>query len=50
VGESALNELDDSFEREFLRRQKQVDVIGHDDEGVEFVVAFAAIVLEGFEE
>ena len=28
----------------------RVDVVGHDDEGVEFVVPFAAIVLEGFEE
>lgn len=27
-----------------------MNVIGHDDEGVEFVVAFAAIVLEGVEE
>ncbi len=25
-----------------------MDVVGHDDEGVEFVVAFAAVVLEGF--
>jgi hypothetical protein len=27
-----------------------VDVVGHDNEGVEFIVAFAAVVLEGFEE
>ena len=25
-------------------------MVGHDDEGVEFVVAFGAVVLEGFEE
>jgi hypothetical protein len=27
-----------------------VNVVGHDDEGVEFVVSFGAVVLEGFEE
>jgi len=25
-------------------------VVGHDDEGVEFVVAFRSVVLEGFDE
>jgi hypothetical protein len=30
--------------------EKQVDVVGHDDEGVEFVEAFTAIVLERVEE
>ena len=30
--------------------EEQVDVVGHDDEGVKFVVAFAAVVLERFEE
>nr|WP_049789205.1 hypothetical protein [Granulicella tundricola] len=27
-----------------------MDVVGHDDEGVEFVFGFGAVVLEGFEE
>jgi len=27
-----------------------VEVVGHDDEGVEFVVSFGAVVLEGFDE
>jgi hypothetical protein len=27
-----------------------MDVVGHDDEGVEFVVAFRSVVLEGFDE
>jgi hypothetical protein len=31
-------------------REQQVDVVGHDDEGVEFVEALRAIALEGFEE
>jgi len=32
------------------RSEKQVDLVGHDDEGVEFVVSFGAVVLEGFDE
>ena len=30
--------------------EEQVDVVGHDHEGVEFVEALSAIALEGFEE
>ena len=30
--------------------EEQVDVVGHDDEGVEFIEALSAIALEGFEE
>ena len=30
--------------------EEEMDVVGHDDEGVYEVVAFVAIVLEGFEE
>ena len=30
--------------------EEQVDVVWHDHEGVEFVEAFSAIALEGFEE
>ncbi len=33
-----------------MRGEDEVDVVGHDDEGVELVVALATIVLEGFEE
>lgn len=28
----------------------EVDVVGHDDEGVEFIAAFGSVVLEGFDE
>jgi hypothetical protein len=49
VGEASLDESDGSFES-LLRSEKQVDVVGHDDEGVEFVVSFGAVVLEGFDE
>jgi len=27
-----------------------MDVVGHDDEGVKFVVSFGAVMLEGFDE
>ena len=30
--------------------EEQVDVVGHDDEGVEFVETLSATALEGFEE
>jgi hypothetical protein len=47
VGEASLDESDGSFEG-FVRGEKQVDVVGHDDEGVEFVVSFGSVVLEAF--
>ena len=50
AGESSLDEvhyLRDSFG---VRGEEQVDVVWHDDEGVEFVCPFGAVVLEGFEE
>ena len=50
MGESSLDELDGALEGDAGWGQEQVDVVGHDDEGVEFVVAFSAIVLEGLEE
>jgi hypothetical protein len=50
VGEAAFDEAHRALECDDLRSEDQVDVVGHDDEGVEFVVAFAAVVLEGFEE
>ena len=49
MGEASLDESDGSFEG-LLRCEKQMDVVGHDDEGVEFVVSFGAVVLEGFDE
>ena len=49
MGEASLGESDGSFES-LLRSEKQVDVVGHDDEGVEFVVSFGAVVLDGFDE
>jgi hypothetical protein len=38
-----------SFES-LLWSEKQVDVVGHDDEGVEFAVSLGSVVLEGFDE
>jgi hypothetical protein len=49
VGEASLDESDGSLES-LLRSEKQVEVVGHDDEGVEFVVSFGSVVLEGFDE
>jgi hypothetical protein len=50
VREAAFDEADGPFEGDGLRGEDEVDVVGHDDEGVELVVALATIVLEGFEE
>ena len=50
AGEAAFEEHHCSFEGDLLWCEEQVDVVRHDDEGVEFVMAFAAVVLEGFEE
>ena len=33
-----------------LWRDEEMNVVGHDDEGVEFVVAGVSVVLEGFDE
>jgi hypothetical protein len=49
MGEASLDESDGSFES-LLRSEEQVEVVGHDDEGVELVVAFGSVVLEGFDE
>ena len=48
--ETAFDELHDAFECEVLRGDYQMDVVGHDDEVMELVLPFAAVVLEGFEE
>ena len=50
VGEAALDEHEGSFEGDVLWGEEEMDVIGHGDEGVEFVVTFMTIVLEGLEE
>ena len=49
VGEASLDESDGALEG-FVRGEEEVDVVGHDDEGVEFVVSFGSVVLEGFDE
>jgi hypothetical protein len=48
-GESVLEKSDGLVER-MLRSEKEVDTVGHDEEGVEFVVAAGAVVEEGFDE
>ena len=50
VGEAAFDEAHGAFESDGLWGEEEVDVVGHDDEGVEEIVAFGAVVLEGFEE
>src|ERR1019366_2883836 len=50
MGEAALNEAHRSFECDGLWSEDKVDVVGHDDESMQLVVALAAIVLEGFNE
>ena len=50
-GESALDILHGFFEQNnFRRREKKVDVIGHQDEGVEMIAVFCAILPENVEE
>lgn len=48
VGEAAFDVADGAGE--VFGGEEEVDVVGHDDEGVKFVEAFAAVVLEGLEE
>ena len=50
AGEAAFQQLHGAFERDVFGCEKDVDVVGHDDEGVKFVVAFAAVVLKRVEE
>ena len=50
AGEAAFDEHQRSLDGDDLWSEEQVDVIWHDDEGMEFVVALAAVVLEGIEE
>ena len=50
VREAAFDKTNRSFERDGLWREDEMDVVGHDYEGVEFVMAQVAIVLESFDE
>jgi len=50
AGESALDEVHGLRDGFAVGREEQVNVVGHDDEGVEFVCALGAVVLESFEE
>lgn len=47
VGEAAFDVADGSGE--VVGGEQEVDVVGHDDEGVEFEEALVAVVLEGFD-
>ena len=48
--EAALDEIHRKRDCLVLRSDEQMDVVGHDDEGVEFVCALSTVVLQGFEE
>jgi hypothetical protein len=50
VGESFLDEMDGLIERDVLRGEQEVHVVGHDDVGVEFVVAEGAVVQQRLDE
>ena len=49
-GEAAFDELHRPFKSNTCWGEEKMDVVWHDDESMEFVVAFMAIVLESFEE
>ena len=49
VGEAALDEAHGAFEG-LGWGEEEMDVVGHDDEGVQLVVAFCAVVLKGLQE
>lgn len=48
--ESTLDESHDSLKSGVLWGEQKVDVLGHDNEVVEEVVAFSSVMLEGFQE
>ena len=50
VGEASFDEPDGTFEGDGLRSEQKVDVVGHDDEGVEFVVTLDSVGLESRDE
>ena len=50
MGEAALDQVHDLRDGLGVWGEEKVGVVGHDAEGVEFVCALGAVVLEGFEE
>jgi hypothetical protein len=50
VREAAFDEHHGSFQADDLGCEEEMEVVGHDDEGVELVVAFVAVMLESVEE
>ena len=50
AGESFLDEMDGLVESDVLRCKQKMHVIGHDDVGVEFVVAEGAVVQQRLDE
>ena len=51
MGVRALNQLDSALDGYVLSGSEQkMDMIGHEDEGVQQVAAFATIVIKGLEE
>ena len=49
VGKTALDQVHDFRDRLVARCEEQVRVVGHDDEGVQFIVASGTVELKGFE-
>jgi len=45
----ALDQLHGTFQRDSLWRNKEMDVIGHRYECVQFITTFPTIMLQGFE-
>jgi hypothetical protein len=43
VGEASLDEPDRAFEGDGMRGDKKVNVVGHDDKRMEFVVTFGSV-------
>lgn len=50
VREATFDQAHRSLESDGLRRQQEMDVVGHDDEGVEQIVPFCAVMLKGCKE
>jgi len=50
VGVSAFDELDGVLDRHVLRgREQKMNVLGHQNEGMEVIAAFAAIAIQSFQ-
>jgi hypothetical protein len=48
--EATLDELDRALQRDLLRSENDMDVVGHDDETEQLVVTLATILLECFDQ